>query len=104
MEYLLIILVIFYFIKKWLKQKTIKQLIKKHRSHVVLYSATWCVNCQKTKALLDNQMVAYVVFDIDKSQQAHAEFKSLGCRRVPVVIINGIVVQGYDPQKIERLI
>lgn len=67
---------------------------------VVLYATQWCRYCEKTRKLFVKHDIAYVEYDIEKSPQAHREYKKLGGRGVPVVNAYGTVIHGYSPQRI----
>lgn len=74
----------------------------KYSSEVILYSTSWCPSCKKTRAYLKQQGIPYVEFDIEKSSVAYKEHKSLGGRGVPLLLVNGILIQGYDPVALSR--
>jgi|GEM_PF-3118555 len=103
MEYLLILLIGVPLLRHWLKQRLIKRIHQKHKSHVIVYSASWCVQCHQTQVLLDEQLVIYVVIDVDDSKEAYTEFKSLGSRELPVVLINGFLIKGFQPLKVKKM-
>ena len=67
---------------------------------VVLYATEWCGYCEKTRELFADHNIQYVEYDIEKSPQAHSEYKRLGGRGVPVVNANGTVIHGYAPAQI----
>ncbi|MEO1244158.1 MAG: glutaredoxin domain-containing protein [Pseudomonadota bacterium] len=67
---------------------------------VVLYATEWCGYCDKTRELFAKHDIPFVEYDIEKSSQAHKEYKRLGGRGVPLVNANGTIVHGYSPQRI----
>ncbi len=67
---------------------------------VVMYSTDWCGYCRKAKAFFRERGVAYVDFDIEKDEQARREFERLEGRGVPLIVIGGEVIRGYDEQAI----
>lgn len=69
-------------------------------SGVVMYATQWCRYCEKTRKLFAKHGISYVEYDIERSAQAHREYKKLGGRGVPVVNAHGTVIHGYSPQKI----
>lgn len=103
MEYLLVLLVGVPLVRSWLKRRHLHRIHEFHRSKVVLYSASWCVKCHRVKDLLEEQMVRFVVVDIESSDEAYAEYKSNGVRVLPAVLIDGVMVAGYQEEKIRRL-
>ncbi len=71
---------------------------------VVLYSTSWCGYCTKVRELMEKHNVEYYEYDIEKSSEGRKQFESLGGRGVPVVVINGEVIKGYNASEILRLI
>lgn len=74
-----------------------------HASGVVLYATAWCGYCKKTRDLLNKEGIAFVEFDIEKSRAARDEYDRLKGRGVPLLVIHGEVVRGFDPATIVRL-
>lgn len=73
-----------------------------YNSEVILYSTSWCTSCRATRQYLTQQGIPYLEFDIEKSSKAYKEHKSLGGRGVPVVLVKGVVIQGYNPNALSR--
>ncbi len=71
-----------------------------HGDVVILYATSWCGYCKKTRQLLVDNKIEYFEYDIEKSQKGFAQYKSLRGRGVPMLLINGEVVKGYNPAKI----
>ena len=70
---------------------------------VVLYATSWCGYCKKTRELLSEHGIAYTEYDIEKSVKGERDYKALEGRGVPLMVIDGEVVRGYDPKKILKL-
>ena len=69
---------------------------------VELYITSWCPYCAKAKAYFDAKGIAYSVYDIDKDAAAEMRFKRYGGRGVPLVMINGTAISGYDVAGFEK--
>ncbi len=67
---------------------------------VLLYSTAWCGYCKKARSLFEKSGVSFVEYDIEKSQLAAEEYRQLGGRGVPLIVINEQVLQGFDRSKI----
>jgi mycoredoxin len=52
-----------------------------------MYSTTWCGNCQRLRAQLDRERIAYQVVDIEQDHQAATYVESVneGNQTVPTV-------------------
>lgn len=59
---------------------------------IVLYTATWCGDCRRTKQRLDEIGVAYREVNIEEGPEAVEIVLKLngGRRRVPTVLIHGV--------------
>jgi glutaredoxin 3 len=72
---------------------------------VVVYSTSWCGWCRKTLAYLDERRVDYVNKDIEANPAHRRELiEKTGRTSIPVVEINGHIVNGYDPRRLDRLL
>jgi glutaredoxin-like protein NrdH len=72
---------------------------------VYVYALSTCPWCRKTKQWFTDQKVEFDFVDVDtlpdEEQDAAADkaYELSGGRRFPVVIINGDVIVGYNPDK-----
>jgi glutaredoxin len=63
---------------------------------VVMYATAWCPYCAKARAYFKRTNTAYVEHDIEKSADAHAEFKRLGGRGVPLILVGSEKLRGFN--------
>ena len=75
----------------------------KHNGQVILYSTAWCGYCEKARQLMNENDIAFYEYDIEKSDEGREQHKKLGGKGVPVLLIEGDVVKGYDPSRILSL-
>ena len=71
-----------------------------HDGKVILYSASWCGNCDKTRQFLNNENIPFFEYDIEKSEEGHNQYREMGGRGVPVLLVNKSVIRGYSPVEI----
>ncbi len=73
-------------------------------TRAVVYSAAWCGACKKTKAWLAEQGVTVEERDIDRDPRALAELVAIAGKNpsIPVTVIGGKAVGGYDPDELSR--
>lgn len=73
---------------------------------VVIYTTTWCGWCQKTRGWLDAKGISYVNKDVEDDPDAGAEMRELtgGDSGIPVVVIDGEVIQGFNERKMASLL
>ncbi|MFH1691580.1 MAG: Uxx-star family glutaredoxin-like (seleno)protein [Candidatus Omnitrophota bacterium] len=71
-------------------------------SQVKVYSTPTCPFCIKVKAYLQQKGVAFENIDVASDQARLQEMTSLtGQMGVPVVVIDGDVIVGFDKSKID---
>jgi len=63
---------------------------------VVMYATAWCPYCAKARAYFKRTNTTYVEHDIEKSANAHAEFKRLGGRGVPLILVGNEKLRGFN--------
>lgn len=57
--------------------------------------------CQETKEYLSQEGIGFQERDITQDAAAVEELRRLGYMTTPVTVINGTVIVGFDPAKIE---
>ena len=67
---------------------------------VTLYATDWCPYCEKTRALLAQKQVPYKEYNIETSEQGRNQYQRLAGKGVPVLLIDGEVVRGYNEKTI----
>jgi len=71
---------------------------------VTIYSASWCGPCKQAKAYLTSKGVPYQDIDVEKSPEGAAEFRRLGGRGVPLIVIKGEKISGFNQARIDQLL
>lgn len=69
---------------------------------IVMYATSWCPYCAKARDYFARNRIAYTEHDIEKSPAAHAEFKRLGGRGVPLISIGDRQMSGFSEQSFEH--
>jgi glutaredoxin len=63
---------------------------------VKLYTTTWCGYCKKAKAFLRARGTRFQEIDVEASEQGRGEFRALGGRGVPVILVGNQRMDGYS--------
>lgn len=72
---------------------------------VEIYGTSWCPNCRKAEAYFRKKKVAYKFYDIEKDKAAFERVKEYTAHfGVPIVIIDGEVIEGYSPDSYDDYI
>lgn len=104
MKLLIVVAILFLIYQQWGMNDAAAELNEKHGADVIMYSTSWCGYCKKARVLLNNQGIKFKDFDIEQSAEANAEMKSLGGHGVPVFLINGEVIKGFNQQRVLDLV
>ena len=72
---------------------------------VKIYTTPTCGYCHQAKAFLQERGVPFTEFDVSRDREAAREMVNLtGQMGVPVIVIDGSVVIGFDRPKLESLL
>jgi glutaredoxin len=71
------------------------------KNNVRIFTTERCGYCTKAKEYFSAKGIAYTEYDIDKSPSAKAEFKSHQGRGVPLIIVNGNKIFGFNKKAID---
>ena len=72
---------------------------------IAVYTTPTCGFCQQVKAYLHQRVVPFTEYDVSRDPQAAAEMVRLsGQRGVPVVLVDGQVVVGFNRPLIDQLL
>jgi mycoredoxin len=74
-----------------------------HDEKVILYATSSCGYCAKTRKLLADNNIDYFEYNIENSTEGYRQYKTMGGRGVPFLLINGEVVKGFNPKLIQEL-
>lgn len=80
----------------------LRELLGKN-NEVVIYSASWCPVCKKAKKYFRKKCIAYTEYDIEKSAKGKRDYKKLGAKGVPVIIVRGQRLNGFSAAAFERI-
>ncbi len=72
---------------------------------VVIYSTPSCSYCKMAKDFFEENKVEYEDFDVSTDMEKQKEMiEKSGQMGVPVIVINGELVVGFDQEKIKQLL
>ncbi|MCR8922003.1 glutaredoxin family protein [Dasania sp. GY-MA-18] len=71
--------------------------------NVIMYSAAWCGYCKKAKQYFKAQGIAFTELDIDKNPRAKREYKALGAKGVPVILVGNQRMNGFSVKGFQRI-
>lgn len=80
------------------------RLAAQHSEAVILYATSWCGYCGKTRDFLQANDIDYIEYDIEESAVGREQYEKLRGHGIPLLLVNGTVVRGYDPERIKDLL
>ncbi|HIA03996.1 MAG TPA: glutaredoxin family protein [Myxococcales bacterium] len=83
------------------------------KKDIIMFSASWCGVCKQASRWFNNKGIPFTEKDVEKTPGARQEMHQLAQKAgipasqlsgVPVISVKGKIVQGFNPQTIERLL
>lgn len=68
---------------------------------VVMYGVPGCGYCRQARRYFADRGIDYIEYNINKSTRRMKEFRRMGGRGTPLILIDGRKIQGFNPQAIE---
>lgn len=103
---LLVLGVAFWFGRPLLEQRSAQAAaaVAASQPEVLLYATDWCGYCKASREFFAANGIRYIEHDIEKSSVALAEHKKLGGNGVPLIVVGGEVVNGYNEAALRQLL
>lgn len=76
----------------------------KRKAGVVMYSTTWCGVCTKAKNWLRANNIRFTEYDVEKSDRGKRDFKKLGGRGVPVILVGKQRMNGFSKARMRQML
>lgn len=73
-------------------------------ANVTVYSTDTCPHCVAVKEYLSQKNIPYTEKNVQKDVNARKELMSMGHMGVPVIVIDGEEVVGFDRAKLDELL
>ncbi len=70
---------------------------------VTLYTTSRCTVCQQAKQYFKQRKIAFVEFDIEKSSRGAKEFARYKARGVPLIVVAGEPLYGFNRKQFDEL-
>ncbi|MBU5427970.1 thioredoxin family protein [Tissierella pigra] len=73
-------------------------------ANVTVYTSNTCPYCVSAKDYLKEKGIDYVEKNVQTDKDARKELMSMGHMGVPVLVIDGEEIVGFDKEKIDELL
>ncbi|MFT9850452.1 glutaredoxin family protein [Aneurinibacillus sp. REN35] len=71
---------------------------------IIVYSAPGCSTCELVKNYLTDKGYTFEVRDLLSNQEYQKEVEAFGIMGIPVTVVNGKAVKGFDPAELNQLL
>ena len=73
-----------------------------HTPRITLYSARNCPHCRRARQYLEGKGLRFQELDVERNPRAQKAFARLGARGVPVILIGGTRIDGFDRRRLDQ--
>jgi glutaredoxin len=74
------------------------------RPEIRMYATDWCGYCRKARAYFARNGIRYTELDVEKSEVARLEYRSMGARGVPVILVGTQRMNGYSEERLAAML
>jgi glutaredoxin len=71
---------------------------------VKILSTTWCGVCKKAKSHLAGKGIYFSEYDVETSDIGRREFKRLGGKGVPIILVGNQRMDGFSATKLDEML
>lgn len=75
--------------------------VEQPAQEVVMYGVPNCGYCRKARQYFSKHGIDYVEYNINKSSKRLKEFRRMGGRGTPLILIDGKKIHGFDTRAID---
>lgn len=65
---------------------------------VIMYGTDWCPYCKKARTYFKSNGINFIEYDIEKNDFAKRMYDLLGGKGVPLILVHGKKLSGFDAQ------
>lgn len=73
------------------------------KERVILYSASWCGYCRKARSYFRARGIPFTEYDVEKSEQGKRDYKRLGARGIPIIVVGKKRLNGFSEETFEKI-
>ena len=71
---------------------------------IIMYSANWCGACRRAKSFMNSKGIDYEERNVDNPGPKAELIKKSGGRSIPVFDIDGRILKGFNPARLQKVI
>lgn len=70
---------------------------------VIMYSTSWCGYCKQARRYFNQKQIAFTEYDVEKTDKGKQDFKRLGGKGVPVILVGDRRLNGFSKRAFEQI-
>ena len=70
---------------------------------VIMYSTSWCGYCKQARRYFNQKQIAFTEYDVEKTDKGKQDFKRLGGKGVPVILVGDQRLNGFSKRAFEQI-
>lgn len=70
---------------------------------VIMYSASWCVYCDRARDHFEADGIRYREYDVENSAKGRRDYDRLNGRGVPIILVDDRRMNGFSPEGFARI-
>ena len=70
---------------------------------IEIYTSDTCIQCKKAKEYFQNNNLEFIEYNISSNQEYERELRKEGYLSVPVIVVEGQDILGFDLTRIKQL-
>ena len=74
------------------------------RPEIKMFATDWCPYCRRAQSFFARQGISYTHIDVEKSDAGHAEYRSLGGRGVPLIMVGTQRMNGFSEERLAQML
>lgn len=71
---------------------------------IIIYTSSTCPHCYAAKDYFNSKGLSYTEKNVSIDPQARKELMQMGYMGVPVIIVNGETIVGFDRNRLEEIL
>ena len=68
-----------------------------------MYSTSWCGACKRAKQYFNENGINYVEYDVETNEKGKQDFRELGGRGVPIILVGNKRLNGFTASSFEKI-
>jgi len=70
---------------------------------ITMYATEWCPHCRHARNYFNEKGIHFTEINVETSEAGRKEYKELGGRGVPLILVGNKLMRGFSEQRFEAL-